>query len=118
MGADCVGAASFSDRPGGAVDIVYAKLKFERESTMAYLRNFAICVSDLDKSAKFYGDVFGMERHGREDISIGSAIYMGDGTINLALLNFVGTQGHDFGDNATDTPRGQDRICQHLLRAL
>lgn len=67
---------------------------------MPRLRHFAICVSDLDKSAKFYGDVFGMKRHGREDLSIGSAVYMGDGTINLALLNFVGNQGHDFGDNA------------------
>jgi predicted enzyme related to lactoylglutathione lyase len=57
-------------------------------------------VSDLDNSARFYGDVFGMKRHGREDLSIGSAVYMGDGTINLALLNFVGTKGHDFGDNA------------------
>ncbi|RKE74230.1 VOC family protein [Pseudorhodoplanes sinuspersici] len=67
---------------------------------MPRLRHFAICVSDLDKSAKFYGDVFGMKRHGREDLSIGSAVYMGDGTINLALLNFVGTEGHDFGDKA------------------
>lgn len=67
---------------------------------MAYLRHFAICVGDLDKSAKFYSDVFGMKRHGREDLSIGSAVYMGDGTINLALLNFTGTKGHDFGDSA------------------
>jgi len=67
---------------------------------MPRLRHFAVCVSDLDKSAKFYGDVFGMKRHGREDLSIGSAVYMGDGTINLALLNFVGSEGHDFGDSA------------------
>lgn len=67
---------------------------------MPRLRHFAVCVSDLDKSAKFYGDVFGMKRHGREDLSIGSAVYMGDGTINLALLNFVGTKGHDYGDDA------------------
>lgn len=67
---------------------------------MALLRHFAVCVSDLDRSALFYADVFGMKRHGREDLSIGSAVYMGDGTINLALLNFTGTQGHDFGDNA------------------
>lgn len=67
---------------------------------MALLRHFAICVSDLDRSARFYADVFGMKRHGREDLSIGSAVYMGDGVTNLALLNFTGTQGHDFGDNA------------------
>jgi predicted enzyme related to lactoylglutathione lyase len=70
---------------------------------MARLRHFAVCVSDLDKSAKFYGEVFGMKRHGREDLPIGSAVYMGDGTINLALLNFKGDKGHDFGDK----PEGQ-----------
>jgi predicted enzyme related to lactoylglutathione lyase len=70
---------------------------------MARLRHFAVCVSDLDKAAKFYGDVFGMKRHGREDLPIGSAVYMGDGTINLALLNFKGDKGHDFGDK----PEGQ-----------
>ena len=67
---------------------------------MALLRHFAICVDDLDKSARFYADVFGMKRHGREDLPIGSAVYMADGTINLALLSFVGTRGHDFGDRA------------------
>jgi catechol 2,3-dioxygenase-like lactoylglutathione lyase family enzyme len=70
---------------------------------MARLRHFAVCVGDLDKAAKFYGDVFGLKRHGREDLPIGSAVYMGDGTINLALLNFTGSKGHDFGDK----PEGQ-----------
>ena len=90
---------------------------------MPRLRHFAVCVSDLDKSAKFYGDVFGMKRHGREDLSIGSAVYMGDGTINLALLNFVGNQGHDFGDNpGEDRERAGDpervalqRCCQDKI---
>ena len=70
---------------------------------MSRLRHFAVCVSDLDRSAKFYSEVFGLKRHGREDIPIGSAVYMGDGTINLALLNFTGSKGHDFGDK----PEGQ-----------
>ena len=70
---------------------------------MARLRHFAVCVSDLDKSAQFYNSVFGLKRHGREDIAIGSAVYMGDGAINLALLNFKGSEGHDFGDK----PQGQ-----------
>jgi predicted enzyme related to lactoylglutathione lyase len=67
---------------------------------MALIRHFAMCVGDLDKAAQFYSDAFGMKRHGREDLSIGSAVYMGDGTINLALLNFTGAKGHDFGDDA------------------
>ena len=32
---------------------------------------------------------------GREDIEIGSAIYMTDGVINLALLNFSGAKGNN-----------------------
>ena len=42
---------------------------------MARLRHFAVCVGDLDKAAKFYGDVFGLKRHGSEDLPIGSAVF-------------------------------------------
>src|SRR4029077_4977967 len=56
--------------------------------SMARLRHFAVCVNDLAKAAKFYETVFDLKRIAREDLDIGSAIYMSDGTINLALLNF------------------------------
>ena len=62
---------------------------------MARLRHFAVCVGDLEKSANFYAQVFGLKRVGQEVIDIGSAIYMSDGVINLALLNFSGTKGND-----------------------
>jgi predicted enzyme related to lactoylglutathione lyase len=62
---------------------------------MARLRHFAVCVRDLEKAAKFYETVFDLKRVGREDIEIGSAIYMSDGVINLALLNFSGKKGND-----------------------
>jgi predicted enzyme related to lactoylglutathione lyase len=65
---------------------------------MARLRHFAICVRDLEKAAAFYESVFDLKRVGREDIEIGSAIYMSDGVINLALLNFAGTKGNDLQD--------------------
>jgi predicted enzyme related to lactoylglutathione lyase len=68
---------------------------------MARLRHFAICVRDLDKAAAFYESVFELERVGREDIEIGSAIYMSDGVINLALLNFAGSKGNDLKDPKT-----------------
>lgn len=68
---------------------------------MARLRHFAICVRDLDRAAQFYEDVFELKRVGREDIEIGSAIYMSDGVINLALLNFKGDRGHELDDPAT-----------------
>ena len=65
---------------------------------MARLRHIAVCVKDLEKAAKFYEDVFEMKIVGRETIEIGSAIYMSDGVINMALLNFAGTKGNDLKD--------------------
>ena len=65
---------------------------------MARLRHFAVCVKDLEKAAQFYADVFDLKRVGREDLEIGSAIYMTDGVINLALLNFKGDTGHGLAD--------------------
>src|ERR1041384_5328475 len=64
-----------------------------RRISMARLRHFAVCVKDLDKAAEFYANVFDLKRIGREDLEIGSAIYMSDGVINLALLNFKGKSG-------------------------
>jgi catechol 2,3-dioxygenase-like lactoylglutathione lyase family enzyme len=89
---------------------------------MARLRHIAVCVRDLEKAAKFYEDVFELKRVGREDIEIGSAIYMTDGVINLALLNFAGSKGNDlkdpktavganhFGFQVDDLPETQRRI--------
>lgn len=65
---------------------------------MARLRHFAVCVRDLEKSAKFYEEVFGLQRHGREDLPIGSAMYLSDGVVNLALIKFSSTQGNDLAD--------------------
>jgi len=65
---------------------------------MARLRHFAVCVNDLDKAAKFYESVFDLKRIDREDLDIGSAIYMSDGVINLALLKYYGERGSGLGD--------------------
>jgi predicted enzyme related to lactoylglutathione lyase len=64
----------------------------------ARLRHFAVCVRDLDKSAKFYEEVFGLARHGREDLPIGSAVYLSDGVVNLALIKFSGARANDLSD--------------------
>jgi catechol 2,3-dioxygenase-like lactoylglutathione lyase family enzyme len=69
-----------------------------RRIIMARLRHIAVCVKDLDKAAKFYSDVFEFKRIAREDLDIGSAVYMSDGVINLALLNFAGKEGSDLAD--------------------
>ena len=71
---------------------------------MARLRHFAVCVKDLEKAATFYETVFDLKRAGREDLDIGSAIYLTDGVINLALLNFSAGAGAKAAD--IDDPRG------------
>ena len=71
---------------------------------MARLRHFAVCVKDLEKAAKFYETAFELKRAGREDLEIGSAIYLTDGVINLALLNFSAGPGAKAADTAD--PRG------------
>jgi catechol 2,3-dioxygenase-like lactoylglutathione lyase family enzyme len=65
---------------------------------MARLRHIAVCVKDLDKAAQFYSDVFEFKRIAREDLPIGSAVYMSDGVINLALLNIAGSAASDLKD--------------------
>jgi predicted enzyme related to lactoylglutathione lyase len=95
------------------------------EDTMARLRHFAVCVKDLEKAAAFYESVFELKRAGREDLDIGSAIYLTDGVINLALLNFSAGAGakasdmsdprgfvgaHHFGFQVDDLAEAQRRI--------
>jgi catechol 2,3-dioxygenase-like lactoylglutathione lyase family enzyme len=89
---------------------------------MARLRHFAIVVRDLDKSAEFYESVFGLKRVGREDLEFASAIYLSDGVVNLALLNYRGERGsglkdaksfvgaHHFGFQVEDIAETQKRI--------
>ena len=84
---------------------------------MIRLRHFAIVVRDLEQAAKFYEGVFELKRVGQETLDFASAIYLSDGTINLALLrgsglddakNFVGA--HHFGFQVDDIAAVQARI--------
>ena len=50
----------------------------------ARLRHIAISVPDAEKAAVFFEQAFGMKRAGRGQ----SGIYVSDGTINVALLQF------------------------------
>ncbi len=89
---------------------------------MARLRHFAIVVRDLDKSAQFYESVFDLKRVGREDLEFASAIYLSDGVVNLALLNYHGERGsgltdaksfigaHHFGFQVDNIAETQKRI--------
>jgi predicted enzyme related to lactoylglutathione lyase len=95
---------------------------------MARLRHFAVVVRDLEKAAAFYEEVFDLKRVGRDDLEIGSAIYLSDGVINLALLNMKGKEGsaasgledgstfvgsHHFGFQVDDLAETERRIEAH-----
>ena len=89
---------------------------------MARLRHFAVVVRDLEKSAQFYEKVFGLKRVGRDDLEFASGIYLSDGVVNLALLNYKGKTGsgldnassfvgaHHFGFQVDDLQEAQQRI--------
>lgn len=55
---------------------------------MPRLRHFAIVVRDLDRMTEFYQSVFGLEFIDSETIGTGTANYLSDGVVNLALLYF------------------------------
>jgi catechol 2,3-dioxygenase-like lactoylglutathione lyase family enzyme len=74
---------------------------------MAKLRHLALSVKDLEESAKFYENAFGMERVRQSDV----AIMLSDGVVSLALLHLPSN------DNAPDE-RGPDYIGMHHLGFL
>lgn len=52
--------------------------------TKAKLRHIALSVADVEKAHKFFEEAFGLETVGK---SAQGAVYLSDGTINIALLN-------------------------------
>ena len=55
---------------------------------MAKLRHVAMSVPDPAATAKFYKETFGMEIVGETDSPLASGVYLTDGTVSLALLNY------------------------------
>ena len=60
---------------------------------MSSLRHIAVVVKDLEKAAEFYQKVFDLKYVGRDDLEIGSGIYLSDGVVNLALLKYKVAEG-------------------------
>lgn len=55
---------------------------------MAKLRHIALSVPDPEASAKFYCKVFDMQIVGETDSPLAKGLYLSDGTMCLALLNY------------------------------
>ena len=91
----------------------------------ARLRHIAVVVKDLEKAARFYETAFELKRVGEETLDFAAAIYLTDGVINLALLNYKGERGsglknwkefvgaHHFGFQVDDLAETEKRIEAH-----
>jgi len=55
---------------------------------MPKLKHIALSTQDVDKTARFYIDVFGMKEIGKIDDPGTRGYFLSDGDINLAILNF------------------------------
>ena len=75
---------------------------------MAKLRHIALAVRDLEESAKFYENAFGMERVRESDV----AVMMSDGVMSLALL-YLPTN-----ENTEPDERGRQFIGLHHMGFL
>jgi len=73
---------------------------------MAKLRHIAISVPDLEKSAAFYEQTFGLKRVNFVVTPYGDGLSLSDGVINLTLLHF-----HT--DEAAGDERGKDFVGIH-----
>ncbi len=55
---------------------------------MPKIKHIAISTQDVDKTAKFYMDVFGMKEIARVNSPGAEGYYLSDGDLNLAILHF------------------------------
>lgn len=75
---------------------------------MAKLRHIAISVPDMEASAKFYEETFGMKRVNTAITPYGDGISLSDGVFNLTILHF-----HT--DDAAGDERGKDFVGLHHM---
>ncbi len=76
------------------------------EAQMAKLRHIAIAVKDPEASAKFYEETFGLKRVGETDSDLATGLYLSDGVVCLALLNYKT-------DEAAGLEKGKDYVGVH-----
>ena len=86
----------------------------------ARLRHIALCVKDVDATADFYEKAFDMKRTKKHEGKTAWAVYMSDGVVNLALLQYKSEVGsgvppgwtgiHHFGFQCDDLPAQQKQI--------
>ena len=75
---------------------------------MAKIKHIALSTQDVDKTAAFYVNVFGMKEIARIDSPNARGYYLSDGDLNLAILNFKN-------DAAAGAERGKEWSGIHHL---
>jgi catechol 2,3-dioxygenase-like lactoylglutathione lyase family enzyme len=73
---------------------------------MARIKHIALSVPDPEKAARFYIEALGLKRVGHTDSELATGVYLSDGYINLALLNYKT-------DDAAGAERGKDYVGVH-----
>ncbi len=73
---------------------------------VAHIRHIAVAVSEPEMTGEFFGEVFGLEYVGRTLSPLADGIYLTDGYINLALLNYKD-------DEIAGVERGKDFVGTH-----
>ena len=75
---------------------------------MPKIKHIALSTKDVEKTAKFYIDVFGMKEVGKINAPNAKGYYLTDGTINLAVLDFQN-------DAVAGAERGRDWVGIHHI---
>ncbi|QHE91619.1 VOC family protein [Pandoraea fibrosis] len=75
---------------------------------MAKLRHIALAVPNPAETAKFYCETFGMTIAGQTDSPLASGVYLTDGTVCLALLNYKN-------DASAGLDKGKDFVGFHHI---
>jgi predicted enzyme related to lactoylglutathione lyase len=86
----------------------------------ARIRHIALCVKDIDATADFYEKAFGLSRTKKHEGKTAWSLYMSDGEVNIALLQYKSEVGsgvdpsfvgiHHFGFQCDDLPAQQKQI--------
>jgi catechol 2,3-dioxygenase-like lactoylglutathione lyase family enzyme len=86
----------------------------------ARIRHIALCVKDIDATADFYEKAFGLKRTKKHEGKTAWNLYMSDGEVNIALLQYKSEVGsgvapgfvgiHHFGFQCDDLPKQQKQI--------
>jgi catechol 2,3-dioxygenase-like lactoylglutathione lyase family enzyme len=107
-----------------AVLAQYAPARFNSEGNAmaARIRHIALAVKDIDATADFYERAFGLKRSPKAEGTTAWRVYMSDGEINLALLQYKSEVGsglknpsefvgiHHFGFQCDDLEAQQKQI--------